>query len=318
MNNFILGSGLIGMLAKAMLGPSWQLIPFYRSRFFSFNPALDDNFIIYDPATADFFDDVCKEFGGVPSGTPMYRRSWSVGGQLVNDWNPELCRSWLAKIFGSDVPSQSLAYYTNRMNLLIYRLRSNVLYNNLINRFKSEISAGTELGVPIEITDHTIRFKDKTVEYDNILSTIPLTSMCKLMNIEADYKALDLHYFHVETNDLDFEGNSQVMVVDDFFSFYKVSAIAPSRYLFYFNREVQNPGVYFMSFLKKFDILDCTTLKEALPVGEQHKDSLFNMNVYTVGSNAQWDWCMDVGSCVLRLQRYAQRGFVPAKSRSII
>jgi len=46
--NIILGSGIIGLLAKLILGQDWKIIPFYRSRYFSFNPALDDNFIIRD------------------------------------------------------------------------------------------------------------------------------------------------------------------------------------------------------------------------------------------------------------------------------
>ena len=43
--NYILGSGIVGLTARHILGADWQVVPFYKSRFFSSNPPLDDNFL---------------------------------------------------------------------------------------------------------------------------------------------------------------------------------------------------------------------------------------------------------------------------------
>ena len=44
--NVIFGAGVVGLIARHVLVGNWQIVPFGRSRFFSFNPPLDDNFMI--------------------------------------------------------------------------------------------------------------------------------------------------------------------------------------------------------------------------------------------------------------------------------
>ena len=133
MNNVIFGSGIVGVLAKAILGPDWTIIPFYRSRFFSFNPALDDNFIIRD----DKLDDVIKDLTKTISiQTYVYKRAWSISGQLIPTFNTDICHHWHHKIFGSQNPLQSEAYFSNRMGQFVYDLRVNQLYAKfLLRRF---------------------------------------------------------------------------------------------------------------------------------------------------------------------------------------
>lgn len=316
MNNVIFGSGIVGLLAKALLGPSWKLVPFYRSRFFTFNPALDDNFIIRDEQTDDFIKDVT---GAIAVQVLLYRRAWSVGGQLVPSWDKGLCRDWSTKIFGSQVPPQTEVYLANRMNLFVYDLRVNQLYQRLMEQNLAELQTESAKGLVTEIGDHYFIRGGIREDFDNAVSTIPLDGLNKLMNVQMELPSKDLHYYHIQTDNLDFEGNNQVFVVDSMFGFYRASNIAPKRYLIYCHEEIQNPGIYFMPIMQSFEILDGTSVKHGLTMGPVPKiDWHESKGIYCVGSYAQWDWCMDVGSCILRLQRYAQRGFKPFKKESIV
>lgn len=311
MKNLILGSGIVGLLAKEMLGSDWKVIPFYRSRFFSYNPALDDNFIISDPQTDGFIRGLV---GNVNNFT--YKRAWSVGGQIVPEFNSTMCAAWLNKIFGIDgVPSQSMVYYNNRMNLPIYDIRINSLYENLLNNNIETLKYENSLGKVTEIGDHYIIRNGIKEDFDNIISTIPLNVLRSLMKLpDIGLRSKALHYYHIQTESLDFEGYNQLFDINSSFDFYRASLVSPGRYLFYCHNEITNPGIYFMPILRSFDFLDGTSVDRALPMGPAPSlDSYESMDIFCVGSYAQWDWCMDVGSCVLRLQRYSQRGFKPFK-----
>jgi hypothetical protein len=316
MNNVIFGSGVVGLLAKAILGPSWKVVPFYRSRFFTFNPALDDNFIISDPQTDEFIKDIT---GSIAVETLIYRRAWSVSGQIIPMWDSDLCVSWLNKIFGGQVPPQSEIYYKNRMNLPIYNLRTNVLYQSLMSMYVDDLKVEAAKGPVSEVGDHYFVRNGVREDFDNLLSTIPLNVLQKLMNVTAPpLQSKTLHYYHIQTDKLDFEGFNQQLVVDPIFDFYRATIIAPGRYLIYCHNEINNPGIYFMPIMQSFEILDGTSVPEALPMGVAPKlDFYESKDIYCVGSSAQWDWCMDVGSCILRTQRYAQRGFKPFKRKPI-
>jgi hypothetical protein len=316
MNNIILGSGIVGLLAKAILGPSWKIIPFYRSRFFTFNPALDDNFLIRHQELDDFIKDLT---GSLSTQTAFYKRTWSVAGQLIPTFDSGLCGDWHAKIFGNQVPPQSEPYFAGKMGHFVYDLRVNQLYAALMNKDVEDLKVEASKGQVTELGDHYYVRNGVREEFDNAVSTIPLYALYNLLGIKNQpLPSKTLHYLHVETPDLDFEGNNQALVVDRLFSFFKVTNVAPGRYLFYLHEEIPNPGIYLMTFMKKFDILEGTSIEHALPLGPIPKlEWLESKDVYCVGSYAQWDWCMDVGSCVLRLLRYAQRGFKPFKKELV-
>lgn len=314
--NYIFGSGLIGLLAKIILGPSWKIVPFYRSRFFSFNPALDDNFIISDDELEPFFKDLLKL---VKINQFIYRRSWSVAGQLHSSYDQFLCADWLTKVFGNQVPPQCKPYLSDRMNLTIYEIRANELYNSLVNSMIDELKEASGLGQVTEIGDHYFVRNGIKEEFDNLVSTIPLNALLSLSNSKNDQlPSKDLHYLHIHTEHLDFEGANQTLVVDDIFPFFKVTNVAPNRYLFYFNQEIQDPGIYLMNIIKSFEILDGTAIREAIPLGQMPDlKNLEEVGIYCVGSYAQWDWCMDIGSCILRLLRYAARGHKPKQNKEL-
>lgn len=317
MKNLILGSGIVGLLAKKILGPTWDIVPFYKSRFFSFNPALDDNFVYRDPNIDNFIQDITKT-RQLPV---FYKKAWSIGGHLIGDFDDNLCRDWLWKIFGSKTPSHSSIYLKNRMSCMVYdNLRVNSLYQSLVEEYKTYLISESAKGQITNIGDHYIIRNNTTEEYDNIVSTIPLDALCSLMHAKGQqFESKTIHYLHVSTDNLDFEGHNQTLVVDGIFDFFKVTNIAPSRYLFYCLNDLQNPGAYLMNILKSFDIIDGTSIESAICVGEIPKlDWLKPYDITCIGSNAQWDWCVDIGSCILRLIKFAERGFKPAKPKSHI
>ena len=136
------------------------------------------------------------------------------------------------------------------------------------------------------------------------MSTIPLYAL-PTSDQAPNLESRKLWYFHVETTNLDFEGASQVLVVDDRFDFYKVSNIAKNRYLFYFLKDVPVPGPYFNQFIKQFEIIDGTMIVSALPSGERpNLTHLEEMNVHCVGMFAEWDPFLDVGSSLIRILKY--------------
>jgi hypothetical protein len=224
--NVIFGSGIVGLLARKILGPSWKVIPFYRSRFFSFNPALDDNFIIHDKQIEPFISDLY----GHPLPVFIYKRGWSVGGHIVPEYDASLCGDWLTKMFGQAVPPQSEVYHAKRMDLFVYDLRVNELYQSLVNEYLEDLKTESALGEITQIGQHHFVRNGNRVDFDNAVSTIPLNALCRLMNVEVELPSKTLHYLHIETENLNFEGFNQLWVVDRIFSFYKATNVAKNRY----------------------------------------------------------------------------------------
>lgn len=315
--NVIFGSGIVGLLARLILGPDWKVVPFHRSRFFSWNPALDDNFIIHDDEILPFIKELAPVIGQ-PRIYP-YKRSWSIGGELYNKYDSGLCHDWLHKIFGVNAPPQASVYMKDRMDLFVYDIRVNQLYFDLVNSHLELLKSESDKGMVTEIGPHYFIRNGKREDFDKAVSTIPLNALFKLMNITNELKAKSLHYVHLETQELDFEGANQLLVVDKIFDFWKVTNVAPNRYLLYFHNDAINYGAYLMNFIKKFEILDGTAIENAIPIGPMPNLSNLEQQagIFCVGSYAQWDWCADVGSNILRLLRYSGRGNKPQVMKSI-
>lgn len=314
--NVIFGSGIVGLLARVILGDSWRVIPFYRSRFFSFNPALDDNFIICDDQLDPFIGDLMKN-PSIPRF--IYNRAWSLGGELIRQWDSGICGDWTTKLFGQKTPSQTEPYMMNRMSLFVYDIRINQLYEQLQRMYIEDLRKEVLKGEVTEIGDHYFIQGGVRHDFENAVSTIPLDSLLQFMGTEPELPAKTIHYLHIQTEDLDFEGTNQVFVVDQLFSFFKATNVAPNRFMIYCHEEIPNPGIYLMNFIPKFDILDGTSIEGAIPMGQIPKtDALDKCGIFCVGSSAQWDWCADVGSNILRLLRYSSRGNKPSQGITVV
>jgi len=312
MANFIFGSGIVGLVAKEVLAGPWQIVPFRRSRFYSFSTPLADNCIIRDKD----LDPLIEALGGRLA--PMfYRRAYSIQGQLVGTHDPALCTLWLQKIFGTQVPAQAPAYWANRLTSPIYNVHINKLYEQLQNKHLATLKEEAAKGEVTAIGDHQFIRGGATVDFDNIISTIPLSKLLKLLNqpgsLEAPLPAQPLHYIHLESRTINLEGYNQALVVDDVLDFFKVTCLAPRRYLFYSTRDIPNPGAYLLPIIGVAEIIDGTAIADALPMGNMPDLShLEERGIFCVGALAQHDWCADIGSNLLRLTRYAQRSYKPS------
>jgi hypothetical protein len=301
----ILGSGLVGLLARKILGPSYKIVPFSKSRFYSYNPALQDNFLIAN----DAYKEIIKPYLNSDRQYP-YKFAWSIGGILHHQFDQGLCGDWLSKIFGKEIPSHTSQVLKTRFEFEVLDIRLNQLYGKLVEEFDSEIKATVPLGEPIAISNGQIRFEKTAIDYETIVSTIPLDILAGLTGIQQPTPAKDIHYLHVQTGKLDFEGRHQALVADPIFDFYKVTTVAPNRYLFYFHKGQDNPGLYLLNIIgEDFDILEGTSVPRAMPVGNiPNLERFEGIGIYNIGATAQWDWCVDAGSAILRILNFANTG----------
>ncbi len=299
--NYILGSGVVGLLARFILGDKWSIVPFGRSRFYSWEVPLYENFISRD----DEIDALLVDFGTKSIGHE-YTRAYSFLGDLHFGHQPHLCQSWLNKLFGdTEPPSQSLPYLSTRSKFNIYDIKVNKLYEKLQNIYSQELTNQAKL---TSIGNHTLNFGGSSIQFDNIISTIPHHALLGLLGFECDLKHVDVHYAHVVSSTLDLEGANQVYVVDPGISFYEVRIIAKNHYLFQFNVDVGDIGLRLLSIIGDCDIVDGTCVRKTIPCGEMPStDFLADRGIFCVGSDAQHDWCSDVGSNILRLARLSQK-----------
>lgn len=301
MNKVIFGSGLIGLLAKEILGPEWKIITFNKSRFFSFKSPLDDNYISQDNAIDKYIAKLSPQ--GITN--HIYRRAFSIGGQLVTTYNDDLLHDWLSKVFGINYPSHAPIYYKHRMSFPIYNIRANALYESLIAKYEKELQTKSKL---LSIGDHyyiTSENGNQTKhDFDIAISTIPLNILLDYLGKQHNLQTKPCYYVRIMTNSLDFEGNNQVFDCNKQFSFYKCTNTAKNEYTFYMHEEVAMPGMYFRAFINDFTILDGTCIKDAIILGDRPNIDLSQYGIDCIGSYAQWDYCADIGSCILRIVKY--------------
>lgn len=289
----ILGSGITGLLARKILGPDWILIPFKRSRFFSFKPALDDNFVIRDQRLDDFM----LSLGARP--LHLYKIVVSCGGQLFTP-TKELIEPWLDRVYGEDRPGHLGPILSKRSVFGVYDIKLNELYQSLCSEYQEDIMRGKALGMIQQIKQGSILIGGRELEMNQCVSTIPLPATQQLLGRELSYESKPIWMYHIATDCLDFEGANQVLTTDGTL-FYKCSNIAPQRYLFYCDAEIPIPGTYFMQFMSRLDVLDGTVIPDSMIRGPKPELDLTAWNITCVGAYAEWDAAMDVGTSLMRL-----------------
>lgn len=297
--NIILGGGVVGLLARYILGDDWTIIPFGRSRFYSFVPTLCDNYIVRDAKIDDFVEHLGSKT------RYMYQIRYSYQGEIM-EHNNTLCDFWLHKTFKNNPPHHAAAYLSSRKNFWIYDLRIHEVYQKLQEQYKAELIENSKSPTPTEIGDHHIIWNGQKHDFDNCISTIPLYSLLSLANLNSiELNRSPCYYFHIQTNNLDFEGSNQLFIADPEYDFFKVARVAEDRYMFYCLNNIPTPGAYFMAFMKKHDILDGTWMEDAIIQGQRPKlSSVDALGVRCIGSYAEWDWCADVGSNIMSIMRY--------------
>lgn len=309
MKNVIFGSGIVGLIARKMLGDQWDVIPYGRSRFYSHTVPLADNFIVRD----EEIDKIVADISGTQPPIAFYSRSYSTNGVLTTVHDDGVAGAFVHKLFKGDPPQHVVKYLSARMVSSIYAIRVNKLYEKLQNEFGQMLKQRASMNVT-SVGDHFYVCDGKTYEFDNAICTIPLPAILGLANYHCDLKYGGEQVVLVNSSKVDLEGANQTFVVDNGISFYKVVNLSPNIYSFHFIDDIKEPGKYLMRMIGNADIIDGTYIFDSIPYGQMPDLAVLeNMGIFCVGSYAQHDWCADVGSNILRIARYASRSFRPSK-----
>lgn len=297
MNKFILGSGVVGLLARHILGPEWKIIPFKPSRFYCYSPALADNFIVSTPDVNKVLSDLY-----LSTSTRRYVRAFSYNGQLIFSEQSFVKSFYNTKLFGAD--PHPAANMLTKTDFITCKTATNEMYARLLETYKSEIVASTDTyGVVENISNHHIKTNKTDLEFDKVISTIPLDALAEYMGQPMTLPSLDVWYYLAKAPGLDFEGAYDVLVADAPFDFFKVTHVGPQLYLFHCLKDLGNSAAYLGAFLNNnVEVQRQTAIAKALPIGAPPDLNFFeSADVYPVGCHGQWDMFMDVSSSVNRL-----------------
>lgn len=299
MNKLILGSGITGLLARHILGPEWKLIPFKRSRFYSYTPALADDYIVSAPEVAS----VLSSLNFLPQ-SRRYMRAFSYNGELIFSEQSFVNQLYNQKLFGLN--AHPIAAVLTKTDLLAFKTTASELYDRLLDTYMNEIRTNQDLYGTVQSIDmngHNIKTTKLDVGYDKIVSTIPLDALRAYIGWGGDLPAADVWYYLVKTPSLNFEGAHDVLVVDKPFDFFKVSHVAPQTYLFHCLTDLRNPMAYLGAFLNNnLEVQRQTQIEKAIPLGPPQSIGSF-VDIDPVGCHGQWDAFMDVSSSIKRLLR---------------
>lgn len=297
MNKFIFGSGIVGLLARHILGPEWKLIPFKRSRFYSYTPALADDYIVVAPEIAP----ILAELGFMPQ-NKRYVRAFSYNGELIFSEQSFVNGLYNKKLFGENI--HPAATTLTKTDFYTYKTSASDLYTRLLDMYVSEIKTNSELYGDVESIDasnHTVKTNKTQLEYSKIVSTIPLDALCNYVGQPKDLPSIDVWYYLVKAPTLNFEGAYDVLVVDKPFDFFKVTHVAPQTYLFSCLANLGNPRAYLGAFLNNnCEIQRQTQIAKAIPAG-MPPDLGFLTDIHPAGCHGQWDAFMDVSSSIRRI-----------------
>jgi len=299
MNNVILGGGVIGLLAAEMF-PAAIIIPFGKSRYYYYDPCLEDNHIIWNDLS---YDIVSRLF---PDSIPMrFKSGINYCGEFLWYPIPMAKRSIINKLYdkGDEHPHAEKLF--DNLEPLVHSISTKNLYNGLVRshyeRIEKDLKLYGQSVKSIDIHNKTIATSEnKIVDYDNIISTIPVYALMKYMGDRSDLDAKNIFYTHVASMDIDMEGANLMWVSDSHIDFFKVIEIYQNNYVF--QSFVPLNEEYIKLFGKDAKIINNTGIEGAFPMGPPPDlGELGDYGIYRVGTNAQWDYFMCVSSCMNRL-----------------
>ncbi len=296
MSKYIVGGGLVGLLAKEILGAGWQIIPHGTSRYYSFTPAIADDAITVSEKTD------LTLLGNLL--TRPYTRAFSFGGQLIFGSLKWVYDVYTEKVYGTPQPGYDSMVPVEQ---LVSDVTARELYKKLLEKYMPELVPNTEkFGQVKSISNGAIHTTTGLIlPYDQIVSTIPLDALYDALGMAHNLVSKDAWVYHVETDKLDFEGAEQVLVVDDHIPFYKVNQVGYSEFVFYCLAPILTPMPFFGAFCNnRLRIMNPsgTKHKSFIPIGgPRNLGDLHKLGIQCVGSHAEWDDCVDIGTCIIRL-----------------
>jgi hypothetical protein len=297
---YILGSGLVSLICRKILGNDWKIIPIGPSRFYSYGvPAYGDDFVTYDAKVLEII-----ESWGIKTSPPLfYKRPFSFSGSLM--YNDTFAENYLDKI-GIQSNPQVIDYF--KTNFTVFPFSCIQLWNKLLQEYISEINdfhkKHENIKNIVSIKDHNILLDNgDIIEYDNLISTIPYNALCEMLNISNHSSFVDTYYYYISDNDLDLEDANQVLVCDNEIPFHKCSKISPNRYVLEVHEYIEEIYNSLMPIIgSSFNIIDAKMISNSHVIGGFINNDVLNINdIICVGSYAQCDPLIDISSVIKRM-----------------
>jgi hypothetical protein len=300
---YILGSGLVALACRKILGNDWNIIPFGPSRFYTEKITWGDNYIVYDNIIADLING--WPFDKIPM---FYKRPFSFGGQLL--YNMNFINSFLEK---SEIEINPISCQYFKTDFAAFNFSTTALWKYLVKQnldnIKSFYSQHQNIkGIEFIKNDciwlKTNDDKHEKLEYDQLISTIPFNSIADMVNIKDKCDYIPCYYYLIKDDKIDLEKSNQILVCDSVIPFNKCTRIKNGIYLIEVYKEYyENPYEIFKTvFSDSFDILTTHFINDAIPKSYKFNKKFFEeKNIILIGSNAQCDPLMDIGSCLKRV-----------------
>lgn len=305
MKKFILGSGLAGLLAK-YIHPSYTIIPFKKSRFYSIRqpignasiPIGDNNIVCHDkvaPIISDMRLDTTPIF---------FPTAISYNGSL--NFNKNL---WVSKIVNRLYDRDDFHPFAGNLisdDLFCYNASAIQVYDLLMRKFRRHILNNIETDIKFINEEDMVLSDGQAIKYDSIISTIPFDALLTLLDLDCNLSSSLTHVVLLATKSFNLEGAKRCYIADDPIPFWKVNVINDVIYQFYANEEVDNLNKIFGLLTKgAHKIIADTVIKNAFPLGAPPFDALNHLsqkNIHCIGAHARWDYFYDISTSIINLQ----------------
>jgi hypothetical protein len=298
--NIILGSGVIGLMAKDILG--YDLIPFGRSRFYSIS-SFDDNYISSNVELPPSLVD-CND-------TSFEVTSISYCGNLIKGKFDDIIKQLVQdKLFDGIHPAFNSQFLPLKG---VYKTTIKDMYTDLLQKYNKDINnCINKYGNLISIDKETKKIETTTgtYEYDNIISTIPLNALGAYIDVPSTrYSNLWVYEVYDSANEIDIEGSTTVYVADKILDlmFVRQSNIFSRTSYKFFTRVKLNDKTKYIQALcnsKNVGVLRDTEIVNAYPsCSPPSITELENNGILCVGKHAQCDFFMDAGSSLKKLYK---------------
>lgn len=299
MSKFILGSGIIGLIARHILGDEYAVIPFKKSRYYSFPLPVADNDITHCDATREILTSL-----HIPEIKAYFPTAVSMAGGLF--FNKSV---WVDpvvdKMYGGD--THPLAAQLLSKDADAYPMIASKLYGALLEKYSDEITKRVNDEVTL-ISKNKIVLNGEAHSYDKIISTIPLNALLSLTKLRGFLNSKDYHVFLVATDQFNLEGAKRCYIADAAIPFWKVNVIDDRTYQFFANGVTEGADIIFSMLTKgRFKTIASTTIKEAFPCGPPQIELLNRLkedNIECVGSNARWDYFCDIATSIGHILKF--------------
>lgn len=298
---YIIGSGIVALACRKILGSDWNIIPFGPSRFYTDKVSWGDNYILYDNTVADLI------VGWSLDKTPiLYKRPFSYGGRLI--YNTSFVDEYISRL-GIDSDKMLRPYF--KTDFTVFNFSSTALWKYLvtqnIDNIKSFYSQYKDVKGIDSIKDNRIIFKSENsvidLEYDQLISTIPYNSFANMTNL-SNGEGIQCYYYIIKDDKIDIEKANQVLICDSVIPFNKCTKLKNNIYMVeVYNDYYDKPyDVFSPVFGNSFEILETHTISDAIMKPfDINMEFVNNNNIVLIGSNAQCDPLMDISSCIKRI-----------------